>query len=229
MMYIDLDELPELVARGLIGAGRFSAASFVRSDHFGDPARSPAEAVRDLVFARTGTRPEGPIRLLTQMRTFGCYFSPINLFYCYDAAGERVECVVAEVTNIPWRESHCYVLWSGNRVPGRGGLTHYDDGKVLHVSPFMEMNYRYRWRVSAPAERLTVRVENQRDGATTFDATLGLRRRALEKASMRALLARYPAMPLRIVARIYFEAFKLWIKRCPYQPHPNERQSVKTS
>ena len=49
------------------------------------------EGVRNLVEQRTGIRPQGPIRLLTQLRHFGYYFSPLNLFYCFDATGTKVE------------------------------------------------------------------------------------------------------------------------------------------
>ena len=116
-MYLDLDELPELLrSRLLLYAARFSPGSFCRDDHLGDPATPLAEAVRDLVEAETGERPEGPIRLLTQLRRFGYYFSPLNLYYCFDRGGEDVEAVVAEVSNTPWLERHCYVLWQGNRV-----------------------------------------------------------------------------------------------------------------
>ena len=95
---------------------RFSPASFCRSDHLGDPCVPLADAVRGLVEDRTAWRPIGPIRLLTLLRNWGHYFSPLNLYYCFDRAGQTVEAVVAEVTNTPWHERHWYVLWHGNRI-----------------------------------------------------------------------------------------------------------------
>ena len=74
-----------------------------------------ATSVRDLVESETGNRPQGSIRVLTQLRYWGYYFSPLNLFYCFDTEGETVEAIVAEVSNTPWGERHCYVLWEGNR------------------------------------------------------------------------------------------------------------------
>jgi hypothetical protein len=122
-MYLDLDELATLTAPGgLISTARFSTASFRRSDHLGDRGLPLAESVRQLVDERCGMRPEGPIRLLTQLRYFGYYFSPLNLFYCYDEEGLRIEAVVAEVNNTPWNEQHCYVLWQGNRIAGERRL-----------------------------------------------------------------------------------------------------------
>ena len=66
--------------------------------------------MRDLVEERTGTRPPGPVRLLTTLRTFGHSFNPVIFYYCFARGGERVEAVVADVTNTPWGESHAYVL-----------------------------------------------------------------------------------------------------------------------
>ena len=64
----------------------------------------------DLLEARTGRRPDGPVRLLTQLRHWGIAFNPVSFYYCFEPGGERVEAVVAEVTNTPWGERHTYVL-----------------------------------------------------------------------------------------------------------------------
>ena len=81
-----------------------------RADHLGAADVPLADAVRDLVAGRIGRRPTGPIRLLTHPRYAGYVFNPLSLFYCFDAGGERVEAVVADVTNTPWGERHQYVL-----------------------------------------------------------------------------------------------------------------------
>ena len=47
-------------------------------------------AVRDVVEEQTGARPEGPIRLLTQLRSFGHCFNPVSFYYCFEPSGERV-------------------------------------------------------------------------------------------------------------------------------------------
>ncbi len=116
MVYLDLDELPALLRRAACCAPRAGPplAWFRRADHLGDPRRA---ARRRGARARRGAhrhaRPTGPIRLLTHLRCFGHCFNPVSFYYCYDAAGERVEAVVADVTNTPWGESHC--LRAGRR------------------------------------------------------------------------------------------------------------------
>ena len=111
MLYLDLAELPEVLdGRLLWSARRPSLAWFRRADYLGDTARPLDHEVRDLVEQRTGARPVGPIRLLTHLRYFGYVMNPVSFYYCFDAAGERVETVVAEITNTPWKERHSYVI-----------------------------------------------------------------------------------------------------------------------
>ncbi len=203
--YLDLEELPRLLGGRLVRS-RPGLVRFRRRDYLGGDGPAPlADAVRDLVQTRTGARPEGPVRLLTTLRTFGVCFNPISLYYCFDAR-EQLRAVVAEVTNTPWGERHAYV------VDGTGAGAALD--KAMHVSPFMPMEQSYVLRVPAPAGTLSVHVESGRDGERAFDATLHLHRRPL---GTRALL-RAPA--LRTLALIYGHALGLWARRVGYHPHP---------
>ncbi len=219
LAYLDLDELPELLAgrHGLYRAC-FSPASFRRADHVGDPAVLLADAVRDLVEERTGRRPEGPIRLLTLLRNWGCYFCPLCLYYCFDPAGQVVDCVVGEVSNTPWHEKHWYVLGKDNRVgePGRFQFCH---PKRFHVSPFMDMDMQYEWRLGKPGQELNVGIVNTRGDERLLDVSLVLRRREWTRWSMLRTLARYPWMTVRVVQAIYWQALLLWRKKAPYYPH----------
>jgi len=191
MSYLDFDELPELLDRvPLWSARRPAPAWFRRGDYL--------EVEHD-----------GPVRLLTHVRTFGHLFNPVSLYYCFDRSGEQVERVLAEVTNTPWGESHTYVL---------NGLDSTVD-KALHVSPFLGMDCEYRIRMTTPGQQLRVHMESHRDGAVDFDATLALTRRELSAWQ----LVRYPIMTARVLAGIYAHAARLKLKGAPYHPHPATR------
>ena len=188
MAYLDLDELPELLDEvPLWSARRPAPARFRRSDYL-------------------DVEHDGPVHLLTHVRTFGHLFNPISLFYCFDSGGERVERVVAEVTNTPWGESHAYEL-----EPRASTVS-----KELHVSPFLAMNAEYHVRLTTPGEQLRVHMESVRDGRVDFDAALALTRRELSPWP----LLRYPFMTARVVAGIYWQAVRLKLKGAPYHPHP---------
>jgi DUF1365 family protein len=226
MAYLDLDELPRLFdGRWLWSARHPAAAWFRRADYLGDPETPLGDAVRDLVLQRTGTRAEGPIRLLTHLRYLGHCFNPVSFYYCYDPSGERVVAVVAHVTNTPWGERHAYVMPVA-RPADRGSvmLMRARLEKQLHVSPLMGMDHVYDWRLTEPAEELSVHIESHRpDGERVFDATLSLSRREMTPRALRRALVRYPFLTVRITARIYTHALRLKLRGATYFPHPANR------
>jgi DUF1365 family protein len=229
MVYLELAELPELVGRGgLISDRRFAGASLLRRDHWRGSAGSLDQATRDLVEARTQWRPRGPIRLLTQLRYFGYYFSPLNLYYCFDAAGDEIDAIVAEVSNTPWGEQHAYVLWAGNRIEREKGLS-YVHQKSFHVSPFIDMHVDYRWKLTRPGDSLSVQITNTRGGEPFFRAGMAMTRCPLTRWHLTRAMIRCPLMTARIVTAIYYQALRLWMKKCPYYPHPNRSEASSRS
>jgi DUF1365 family protein len=224
LIYLDLDELPQaLDPYPLWSARRPAPARFRRADFFGDPARPLAECARDAVEAETGRRPAGPVRLLASLRYLGHAFNPVSLYYCFDASGETVEAVVADVNNIPWGEGHPYVLARGER---QGKVLKQELDKKLHVSPLMGMDQAYAFSATEPGSELIVHIESRPSGAEgkSFDATLSLQRRELSRGLMAWLPARYPAMSLQVVAKIYAQALRLKLKGARSFPHPEGRR-----
>ena len=220
MLYLDLAELPGLFDRfWLWSARRRALARFRREDHFGDPAVPLDESVRDLVEQETGTRPQGPVRLLTHLRYFGFVFNPVSFYYCFDQDDKIVETIVAEVNNTPWGEQHCYVLPQSSNT-GKAGMHRHAPEKVMHVSPFMEMDIAYDWRFNSPAEALTVHMENWRADNKIFDATLVLQRKEATAGALARVLITFPLMTMQVVAGIYWQALKLWLKGAPLHDHP---------
>ncbi|HEX3734573.1 MAG TPA: DUF1365 domain-containing protein [Solirubrobacterales bacterium] len=225
LMYLDLAELPGVFdPYPLWSARRPAPARFRRGDYMGDPERPLAECARDAVEAETGARPAGPVRLLTGLRYLGHCFNPVSFYYCFDSAGQRVEAVVADVENIPWGERRAYVLARGER---KGPVLSDELDKALHVSPLMGMEQTYAFRATEPGSRLAVNIESRPragEGGKSFDATLSLRRRELSRPLLIGLLARYPAMSLQVVAKIYAQSLRLKLKGARYFPHPDGKK-----
>ncbi len=223
LTYLDLDELPTLFqGRWLWSSNRFSLAWFRRQDHLGNPNVPLSQAVRDLIEQQTGTQPQGPIRLLTHLRYFGYVFNPVSFYFCYDPSDEKVETIVAEVNNTPWGEQHCYVLGEAlNQASGQ--KKRYRFNKMFPVSPFMDMDVQYDWRFLKPGRQLIIHMDNRKNDGRFFDATMTLTRREITSSSLAQVLLHYPFMTGKVIGAIYWQAFRLWLKKCPFYPHPKWR------
>lgn len=237
MLYLDLAELDAVFDGRLLWSKRRPALGrWKRGDYFGSETTPLDEAVRERVEAETGRRPAGPIRMLTHVRYWGHIFNPVTFYYCFDGAGERVESVLAEITNTPWKQRHAYVV-QRDRSGDQGGVSaERQNGpvrgrfaKTFHVSPFMAMEQQYDWSFSTPGERLGVVMRNCERGRCVFDATLALERHQVTGSALNALLIRYPAMTLQVVGKIHFDALRLWLKGVPVVPHPDRATPAPTA
>lgn len=229
MMYLDLDELPHLFDRyGLWSADRPNLAWFDRRDHVGPSTVPLDQTLRELVRSRTGRAPTGPVRLLTHLRYYGYGFNPVSFYFCLDAGGRQVETIVAEVNNTPWGEQHCYVLGPDTNE-ARGGRHRHRFRKAFHVSPFMDMDVGYDWRFTGPGSTLSIHMENLKGDRKFFDATMRLRRREISSRALAGVLLRYPFMTGRVITAIYYQAFRLWLHRCPFYPHPPKEAPRETA
>ncbi|MGY8563492.1 DUF1365 domain-containing protein [Paracidovorax citrulli] len=220
-LLLDLDELDTVFERRwLWSVGRRNLAEFRRSDYLGDPDQPLAGAVRARITEAMGRAPSGPIRLLTHLRYAGHVFNPVSFYYCYAADGTTLDCIVAEITNTPWKERHAYVL-PVTEADAHGRALGWSFDKRFHVSPFMPMDCHYHWRFTAPGDDLRVHMQVWRDGQRQFDADLALQRHPLDGRGLAAVLLRYPLMTLQVVVAIHWQALRLWLKRTPVHDHPS--------
>ena len=213
LAYLDVDALPDALDH-VTGwsARRRAPVRFRAEDFFTGDGRPLGDGIRDLVQQRLGRRPEGPVYLLAQLRTWGYVFNPLSVYYCWDRTGRSLDVVVLEVTNTPWGERSWYVFDARDERAGTAS-------KTMYVSPFLPMDADYRVSWTPPGERLALDVRVERDGATLFAAGLSMHRAPLTRRSALGLLVRYPMLPMQGIVGIYRRALALWIRRVPLHRH----------
>ena len=221
MAYLDLDELDEVFERHpLWSKERFNLVGFRRSDYM-EGSGDLRDTVRNRIAQQGIAPPQGAIRMLTHLRYFGYCFNPVTFYFCFQTDGS-LGVIVAEITNTPWDERHSYVLDVRKTVP-KGKSYTFEFQKDFHVSPFLDMDYRYRWTFTDPGENLLVHMKNLDGETVDFDATLSMERRAMTRPEMGRVLLSYPLMTLKVVSAIYWQAFVLWAKRATFFTHPSKR------
>lgn len=224
MLYLSLDEAPTLFSkRWLWSYNRPNLACVLREDHLRDGVEDLDCAVRDLIQAEQGVRPQGPVDLLTQPRYWGFAMNPISIYFVWSPDRSQLEWLLLEVHNTPWNEQHPYLL---KPAPAQSGdLIDLRFAKAMHVSPFMDMDMHYRLRLrQRPGETLNLSLENRRNDQLLFKAGLDLRFSPATAAALAGLLWKTPFMSLRVAAGIYFQALRLRLKGVPYVPHPGRMQ-----
>ncbi|UYN93408.1 MAG: DUF1365 domain-containing protein [Enhydrobacter sp.] len=214
---IDLDRLESAAGRWL-KLDRPGLVAFHRRDHGGrDGGDLRAWLGAVLMHRGLAERCDGRVVLMTLPRLLGYVFNPVSFWFCHDSGG-HLRVVLCEVSNT-FGERHCYLVHHDDLRPLRAD-DWLDGRKVFHVSPFLAVEGRYRFRFRLDAGRVHVDVNYHDAQGLMLATSVGGR---LAPLSDRAVLRHFlgnPAMTFGVVARIHWQALKLWRKRVKFHPKP---------
>ncbi len=206
-------------AAGALAFNRAGLVSFHESDHGDGRAQQQGGALAwldELLRAEGIHDADGEAWLQAYPRMLGHTFKPVSFWYCERADGS-LRAIVAEVNNT-FGERHCYLL--DRPAYGAELLAR----KVFHVSPFCEVAGRYRFRFrrsdAQDGAQVQVRIDYDDEAGPLLRTSVGGRLEPVTRASLRRVLLEHPAMTLMIVARIHWQALKLWLKRVRFHSKP---------
>ena len=156
------------------------------------------------------------MQILSFPRIVGYVFNPLSIWYCRHRDGS-LRAVLCEVNNT-FGEKHYYLLQeSGERLhwPVKA-----DKRKRFHVSPFVDMDARYHFRLSARENRLTVFIREYQESKLMLVASLTGHLRQLSDLRLLYVTVAYPLLTLKVVAMIHWQALKLWLKGARFYTKP---------
>jgi uncharacterized protein len=198
---------------GLLARNRFGLISFHDQDH-GDSRLNALAWLDELLHTEGIDDAQGEVWLHCYPRVLGYSFKPVSFWYCHRADGS-LRAVVVEVNNT-FGERHVYLL-----DHARFGAEQVAR-KVFHVSPFCQVEGRYRFRflLSQASGRTVARIDYDDNTGALLQTSVSGRLEALSPQALRKALWSYGAMTLGVIARIHWQALKLWIKRVPFFSKP---------
>ncbi len=220
----DLDEMDALPTR-LLSHNRANLVSFRDRDHL-DGSDTPPRRQIEAHLRAAGLAPDGgPIRVLCMPRVLGQVFNPISVWFCH-RRDESLAAILYEVNNT-FGQRHCYLIPVDRRTieaeptgDRHGPVIRQRCEKQFYVSPFMDMDMTYDFRVVPPRAVTSVVVDGSDADGRMITASFTGRRQALTDASLLGVVFRFAMLTAKVVAAIHWEAARLWLKGVRLQPRP---------
>jgi uncharacterized protein len=215
-MLLDLDQIDRLPRRlRLFSHNRFNAVSFFDADHGDASGRRLRDQVEGHLRAAGLATDGGAIRLFCMPRVFGYGFNPLSVYFCYQRDGS-LAAILYEVHNT-FRERHSYLIPVDRDA---GTVIDQRCRKRFYVSPFMDMDMNYRFRVAVPDQRIAVAIRAADQDGLLLAAALTGERIALTDLALLRALATHPLLTLKVVGAIHWHALRLLLKGLKPRPRP---------
>ncbi|MDC1137233.1 DUF1365 domain-containing protein [Candidatus Pelagibacter sp.] len=206
-LLIDLSELEILDKKvKLFSFNKFNLISFHEKDH-GDRDGSSLTSWVKQNLKKNDIQNEGiKIKILCYPRIFGFVFNPLSVFYVYNLQSQLIS-ILYEVKNT-FGEQHTYIF----KVSKDVNLIQNNCSKKFHVSPFIEMDCNYFFRLLKPGEKISVIIDQyDKHDKILYASQDGVRSEFNTKQLLKSYI-KHPLMTFKIIIAIHFEAFKLWAK-----------------
>jgi len=206
-LLIDLSELDQLDKNiKFFSFNKFNLISFFEKDHGDRDGSSLVEWVKKNLDKNNISSEDVKIKLLCYPRIFGYVFNPLSVFFIYNS-NEKLISILYEVKNT-FGEQHTYIF----KVENENNIFQHNCSKKFHVSPFIEMNCDYFFKILKPGEKMSVIIDQYQTNEKILYASQDGKRVDFNSKELLKSYLKHPLMTFKIISAIHFEAFKLWTK-----------------
>ncbi|MBV9234691.1 MAG: DUF1365 domain-containing protein [Xanthobacteraceae bacterium] len=214
-LLLDLDEVPELArSTRLFSSNRLNLLSLHDRDHGDGSDTSIRSQITALLRDNGVDAAVARVELFCMPRTLGYVFNPLSVYFCR-RPDDTLAAIIYQVHNT-FGERHSYVI----PVEENGSVLRQQCQKVFYVSPFLDMNLRYDFRLTQPGDHISVAIRASNGPRPAMVAVLSAERRKLSDAALLNALVSMGAVTLKVTAAIHWEALRLWLKRIRLRPRP---------
>ena len=224
-LLIDLDRYSEVEKNcRLLKINRPGMVSFHEKDH-GDRDGTPLRKHVNRLMREGGLPCPTKVLLWCNPSIFGYTFNPLSIYFCYDEF-EKITALIYQVHNT-FGESHSYIARIDENNESSPAAIKNSTRKSFYVSPFLDMNLRYDFRIQPPSELLRIRILEHDDDGPILSATFSGERSELNPKNLALGIFTTLGLTWKIVAGIHFEALRLWFKgvRLRSRPAPPKKPS----
>jgi DUF1365 family protein len=153
-LLLDLSELEILDKKvKFFSFNKFNLISFHEKDHGERDGSSLKLWVQKNLEKNNIQDKDIKIKILCYPRIFGFVFNPLSVFYVYNLEDQLIS-ILYEVKNT-FGEQHTYIF----KVSKDSNLIQNNCSKKFHVSPFIEMNCNYFFRLLKPGNKISVIID----------------------------------------------------------------------
>lgn len=217
-LVIDLDRFEEATKSSwLFAVNKPSPVSFHEKDH-GQRDGSPLREHIDNLLAEGDIERPAKVTLWCNPRILGYTFNPLSIYFCYDD-NENIIALVYQVNNT-FGQSHSYVAQVANDDEISSPAIRNSANKCFYVSPFLDMDMRYDFRIQPPNEKLRIRILEHDENGPILSATFAGDRRLLKTSSLVYGIIKTIGLTWKITAGIHYEALLLWFKGIKLRSRP---------
>jgi uncharacterized protein len=214
-LLVDLDEIESLAKDiSIFSLNKFNIFSFYDLDHGERDGSSLKDWVLKNIKKFNISDNITKIKLLCYPRIFGYVFNPLSIFYCYQ--NNDLKAIFYEVKNT-FNEPHTYIF----KIKDNEKIEQKCK-KKFYVSPFMDMETYYNFKLLNPKEKLSIFIKQTDGEETVLTATQTGDKKEFSFKQLLINFFKYPLMTIKIISSIHYEAFFLWKKGAVYRKRDNK-------